>query len=319
MTKRISAQKPARPRYVGPTLHTLAQKMRIMGDDIVQRLGRPALRRYDVRDAHDPLSWMLAKGILTQAEFEAGLTLLRLRHNLFGFGVVPPASFYHQFVSETPADEDERPVREDKTDAEVLEEAQKKLARYEEALAVMAKVSSQVKQTVQRMVSTDWWPENDLDAKMVKVGLHMLALEWKTGEQSMADEKPILCLDYDGVIHSFTSGWQGVNRTPDPPVPGSIEFIHKASDVFKIAVHSSRSRNGLGIAAMRDYLRKHMTLYFKGDFGAAWALLSKIDFPHFKPNSFVSIDDRAVRFNGDWSSPEYDPLRLVNLRTWSGQ
>ena len=29
--------------------------------------------------------------------------------------------------------------------------------------------------------------------------------------------KPILCLDFDGVVHSYTSGWKGADVIPDPP------------------------------------------------------------------------------------------------------
>lgn len=37
--------------------------------------------------------------------------------------------------------------------------------------------------------------------------------------------KPILCLDFDGVCHSCTSGWQGVAQANDPPVPGLFDFL----------------------------------------------------------------------------------------------
>ena len=37
--------------------------------------------------------------------------------------------------------------------------------------------------------------------------------------------KPILCLDFDGVIHSYTSGWKGARIILDPPVPGALDFI----------------------------------------------------------------------------------------------
>ena len=40
-----------------------------------------------------------------------------------------------------------------------------------------------------------------------------------------AARKPIICLDFDGVIHSYTSGWKGAAVIPDPPVPGALEFI----------------------------------------------------------------------------------------------
>ena len=43
----------------------------------------------------------------------------------------------------------------------------------------------------------------------------------------MADRnfKPTVVFDFDGVIHSYTSGWKGTTEIPDPPVPGIQEAI----------------------------------------------------------------------------------------------
>ena len=41
--------------------------------------------------------------------------------------------------------------------------------------------------------------------------------------------RPILCVDFDGVIHSYTSGWEGIDMIPDPPVEGAIKWLWRAT------------------------------------------------------------------------------------------
>lgn len=69
-------------------------------------------------------------------------------------------------------------------------------------------------------------------------------------------EKPILCLDFDGVIHSYTSCWKGAHVIPDGPVPGAIPYMLNALDHFNVAIFSSRSRSILGRFAMKRWLSK---------------------------------------------------------------
>lgn len=127
-------------------------------------------------------------------------------------------------------------------------------------------------------------------------------------------DKPILCLDFDGTIHSYYSGWQGARNIPDPPVPGAICFIIEALGAgFDVVIHSSRGRYFGGRRAMRAWLKKHA--------GAAWYPslagpgLEDVRFPLLKPAAMVSIDDRAITFTGRWPAVAY----LKNFKPWNKQ
>ena len=119
--------------------------------------------------------------------------------------------------------------------------------------------------------------------------------------------KPILCLDFDGVIHSYTSGWKGVKEIPDPPVPGVFEWMKKAIHIFDIHIYSSRSMEAAGRKAMYLYIRDH-----GGD-----SLATQVVYVSEKPRAFISIDDRCVQFNGDWSDPMLDPEMLRKFKPWN--
>lgn len=123
--------------------------------------------------------------------------------------------------------------------------------------------------------------------------------------------KPILCLDFDGVIHSYTSGWKGEDKTPDPMVPGAMEFIIAASEFFTIAVHSSRSKTVSGMHAMQEFMRDNWIDAGYDDH--RWQILKDIQWPTTKPAAFLTIDDRAIEFNGQWP----DPKTLLDFKPWN--
>ncbi len=117
-------------------------------------------------------------------------------------------------------------------------------------------------------------------------------------------KKPILLLDFDGVIHSYASGWKGADIIPDDPVPGAFEFIEAAMEKFDVQVYSARSCQLGGVWAMRRWFDRHnfqFTDYLK--------------FPIEKPPAFLTIDDRCIRFVGEWPSiPD-----LVGFKAWHEQ
>lgn len=124
-------------------------------------------------------------------------------------------------------------------------------------------------------------------------------------KEKIMQQKPILCLDFDGVLHSYSSGWQGADVIIDPPVEGALDFIREAVKHFEVHIFSSRSGQDGGIDAMRWWL----TDYFAGGgdrelTSVDHAVLAQIHWPTEKPPAFVSIDDRCLLFTGVWPDKE---------------
>jgi len=136
----------------------------------------------------------------------------------------------------------------------------------------------------------------------------------------LAGRRPILCLDFDGVCHSCTSGWNGAGVIPDPPVVGMWDFIIEASEHFEVNIYSSRSTQSGGMAAMKfwfahwylnDIARK---VRFDVDIDDALVSINvMLRFPLEKPPAHVTIDDRAITFTGKW--PSIDELK--SFQPWN--
>jgi hypothetical protein len=122
--------------------------------------------------------------------------------------------------------------------------------------------------------------------------------------------KPILCLDFDGVCHAYTSGWKGAELIPDDAVPGLFAFLEQAAHHFDIQVFSSRSNHPGGIEAMQEWFKQQYGKWLSG--GGQGGELPPISFPVQKPAAFVTLDDRAITFTGQW--PDVDFLR--NFQPW---
>lgn len=107
-----------------------------------------------------------------------------------------------------------------------------------------------------------------------------------------------ICLDFDGVIHSYTSRWVGPTHIPDPPVEGAIQFIHNCMDNgLGVMIYSTRNSSPGAIQSMLDWLNIH---------GLKYHYREKIQFPTDKPiMASLFIDDRGFQFNGVWPSVQY--------------
>lgn len=125
--------------------------------------------------------------------------------------------------------------------------------------------------------------------------------------------KPILCVDFDGVLHSYTSPWKGAHHIPDPPVDGAMQFLEDCTHCFRVNIYSSRSSQPSGVTAMRRWLFDNMMHHFDGDAVKARDLVANLEFPEMKPPAFLTIDDRAITFTGTFPGMK----ELTSFRPWN--
>ena len=92
--------------------------------------------------------------------------------------------------------------------------------------------------------------------------------------------------DFDGVIHSYTSGWRGIDVIPDKPVDGIRSVIDTLRNEYnyKVVVVSTRCTEVHGIEAIREWLEKYD--------------ISVDGVQATKPPAMVSVDDRCICFDG---------------------
>jgi len=134
--------------------------------------------------------------------------------------------------------------------------------------------------------------------------------------------KPILCLDFDGVIHAYRRGWQD-GLIYDDVTDGFFEWMLDARHKFRLVVYSSRSREPMGTERMKSWLYYQAGAFITAsshigiDIDEMRQIIDNIEFAHEKPPAFITIDDRAVQFRGDWSVSWLDPAALLKFKPWN--
>lgn len=97
--------------------------------------------------------------------------------------------------------------------------------------------------------------------------------------------RPRIAVDFDGVIHSYSSPWEGPTVIPDDPVPGAIEWLNSLGDEFKLCILTTRAETEGGRAAVTLWLHAH-------------GLSVPFEVTCQKLPALMYIDDRAWRFTG---------------------
>lgn len=137
--------------------------------------------------------------------------------------------------------------------------------------------------------------------------------------------KKIICIDFDGTLHSHRSKHPNMREVIDPPVidtvtgKSSIDWLMEFMDTYcdvpdsvadmapagtcEVHIFSARSRHWGGRKAMKKWLIKN---------GFDLRYLEMIKFPLTKPVVHLIVDDRAFHFQGTFPTGEY----IENFKPW---
>jgi len=132
-----------------------------------------------------------------------------------------------------------------------------------------------------------------------------------------------IAIDFDGVLHQDDRGYGNLNPTiiKENPVPGAIEKLRELlinENVGMVTIFSLRCESEEGVKAMYKWLVERFSETFKvnpqsvDDF-----IRNKIRFSYVKPHANIYIDDRALRFDGDWNDPKFSMDSLLQAKPWN--
>lgn len=113
--------------------------------------------------------------------------------------------------------------------------------------------------------------------------------------------KKTVVFDFDGVIHSYTSGWKGADVIPDPVVEGIQSTINSLrQEDYEVIIVSTRCACPEGMSAVKKYLADNNIIVD--------AVMKE------KPPAICYIDDRAICFDGH---PETLLEKVRNFAPWN--
>lgn len=113
-------------------------------------------------------------------------------------------------------------------------------------------------------------------------------------------KKKTVVFDFDGVIHSYKSGWKGIDIIPDKPTEGIKDVIEKLrKNNYEVVIVSTRTSEEKGKQAIEKWLEQNEIVVDR---------LCKE-----KPPALVYVDDRAICFDGNC-----DKLvdRISSFKSW---
>lgn len=137
-----------------------------------------------------------------------------------------------------------------------------------------------------------------------------------TVKQDRNPWRPLISVDFDGVLHQYDGIWSPGRITGDP-VPGAIKWLVGlyCEDRCDVAISSARSRYLRGQFAMRQWMKRQLFDELGNqppdDF---WEVVYDwLKWPIIKPGALIYIDDRAYCFEGSWPTTS----EMLRFQPWN--
>lgn len=120
-----------------------------------------------------------------------------------------------------------------------------------------------------------------------------------------------VAIDFDGVIHQYSKGWQD-GTCYDIPVMDAFDSIRQLQDEgYSVFILSTRKAESI-----YDWLQKHKAPFAFGvmsEEAQFWNVKGIVGITNKKLPAHVYIDDRAILFKGNWG----DIMGTVTgFKTW---
>lgn len=114
-----------------------------------------------------------------------------------------------------------------------------------------------------------------------------------------------ICIDFDGVIHDYSYGWQGIDVFYKV-LPGASEATHQLHDAgYMIIIHTTRNDS----PALRDFLKRNDICFDYINHNPYQPVGSE----RGKLKADIYLDDRGVCFTGNWDEAI---KQILNFKTW---
>jgi len=113
----------------------------------------------------------------------------------------------------------------------------------------------------------------------------------------MGNYKKVLLIDLDGVLNTYTGNF---DKEVIPPIKeGAKEFLKKLSENYEVRIFTTRNRLSASKWVIENGIEEYVS-----------------DITNVKELSYLIIDDRCIKFNGDYTQLENE---IENFKVWYKQ